>query len=119
MFQVQALRLIKSQLKILTSVFLAVLIFGMSVLPVFAATPEKSVNASAKLAFNLKGLNHNLAVQKAYIASKYLYVTQRPGGTVYLSRLASRSSQRGLPVALALGNSPLIRCHCASVRSER
>ncbi|MGO4109002.1 phage baseplate protein [Paenibacillus sp. YAF4_2] len=77
----------KRQLKLLASVGLAVLIFGMTVLPVFAATPGKTVNASATLAYNLKGLNHNLAVQKAYIASTYLYVTQRSGGTVYLSRL--------------------------------
>lgn len=87
MFQVQAFGLMKRQLKILTSVVLAIFLFGMSVLPVFAATPEKTVNASATLAYNLKGLHHNLAVQKAYIASTYLYVTQRSGGTVYLSRL--------------------------------
>ncbi|KRE40568.1 helveticin J family class III bacteriocin [Paenibacillus sp. Soil724D2] len=92
MFQVQALSLIKRQLKLLTSVVLAILILGMSVLPVFAATPAKTVNASATLAYNLKGLNHNLAVQKAYIASTYLYVTQRSGGTCYLSRLLINGS---------------------------
>ncbi|MBM7566287.1 hypothetical protein JOC55_003238 [Paenibacillus sacheonensis] len=74
-------------LKLLASFGLAMLIFGMTVLPAFAATPGKTVNASATLAYNLKGLHHNLAVQKAYIASTYLYVTQRSGGTVYLSRL--------------------------------
>ena len=51
-----------------------------------AATPEKTVNASATLAYNIKSLHHNLAIQKAYIASTYVYVTQRSGGTVYLSR---------------------------------
>ncbi|WP_375295487.1 phage baseplate protein [Paenibacillus doosanensis] len=66
---------------------LAMLMSGIAVLPAFAATPAKTVNASATLAYNLKGLKHNLAVQKAYIASTYLYVTQRSGGTVYLSRL--------------------------------
>ncbi|WP_434006901.1 hypothetical protein [Paenibacillus konkukensis] len=66
---------------------LAMLMSGVAVLPAFAATPAKTVNASATLAYNLKGLKHNLAVQKAYIASTYLYVTQRSGGTVYLSRL--------------------------------
>ncbi|WP_397334306.1 hypothetical protein [Paenibacillus glycanilyticus] len=71
---------------------LAMLLFGTAVLPVFAASPGKTVNASATLAYNLKGLNHNLAVQKAYIASKYLYVTQRSGGTVYLSRLLMSGS---------------------------
>src|SRR5688500_16193571 len=51
-----------------------------------AATPGKTVNASATLAYNIKSLNHNLAIQKAYIASSYVYVTQRSGSTVYLSR---------------------------------
>ncbi|MDT8975718.1 helveticin J family class III bacteriocin [Paenibacillus sp. chi10] len=87
MSQVQVLGLLKRQLKMFTSVVLAILIFGMSVLPAFAATPGKTVSASATLAYNLKGLNHNVAVQKAYIADKYLYVTQRSGGTCYLSRL--------------------------------
>lgn len=87
MSHVQALRFMHRPIKILTSVVVAILIFGMSVLPAFAATPEKTVNASATLAYNLKGLNHNVAVQKAYIADKYLYVTQRSGGTCYLSRL--------------------------------
>ncbi|AJY76860.1 helveticin J family class III bacteriocin [Paenibacillus beijingensis] len=92
MFQVQALNLIKRQLKILISVVVAILMFGISVVPVFAAIPEKTVNASATLAYNLKGLNHNVAVQKAYIASTYLYVTQRSGGTCYLSRLLINGS---------------------------
>ncbi|MCX6950954.1 MAG: helveticin J family class III bacteriocin [Verrucomicrobia bacterium] len=51
-----------------------------------AATPGKTVNASATLAYNIKSLNHNLAIQKSYIASSYVYVTQRSGSTVYLSR---------------------------------
>ncbi|WNQ10688.1 helveticin J family class III bacteriocin [Paenibacillus aurantius] len=71
----------------LTSFVIAILLFGMSVMPVFAASPAKTVNASAHLAYNLKGLKHNAAVQKAYIASTYVYVTQRSGGTCYLSRL--------------------------------
>ncbi|WP_442600487.1 hypothetical protein [Paenibacillus sp. KN14-4R] len=87
MFNFQALNLIKRQLKLLTSFVLVFLISTMHVLPVSAATPENTVNASATLAYNLKGLKHNLAVQKAYIASTYVYVTQRSGGTCYLSRL--------------------------------
>ncbi|MDD9269222.1 helveticin J family class III bacteriocin [Paenibacillus sp. GCM10023248] len=87
MFRVQALSLMKWRLKLLFSVVLSILIGGMSVMPAFAATPQKTVNASATLAYNLKGLKHNVAVQKAYIASTYLYVTQRSGGTCYLSRL--------------------------------
>ena len=51
-----------------------------------AATPGKTVNASATLAYNIKSLNHNVAIQKSYIASTYVYVTQRVGSTVYLSR---------------------------------
>lgn len=53
---------------------------------VSAATPAKTVNASATLAYNIKSLPRNLAIQKAYIATTYVYVTQRSGGTVYLSR---------------------------------
>ncbi|UUZ86416.1 class III bacteriocin [Paenibacillus sp. P26] len=79
MFQVQVRNFMKRQLKVLASVVLSVLMFGMSVLPVLAASPEKTVNASATLAYNLKGLKHNAAVQKAYIASTYVYVTQRSG----------------------------------------
>ncbi|WP_410768851.1 hypothetical protein [Fontibacillus sp. BL9] len=92
MFQGQVLSPINRQFKILSSVVLAVLVMGTYVMPAFAATPEKTVNASAKLAYNLKGLNHNLAVQKAYIADKYLYVTQRSAGKVYLSRLLINGS---------------------------
>lgn len=73
--------------KFAASLVLAMLMFGMAVMPAIAATPGKTVSASATLAYNLKGLKHNVAVQKAYIASTYLYVTQRSGGTVYLSRL--------------------------------
>ncbi len=61
------------------------LVLGLSTLA-SAATPGKTVNASATLAYNIKSLNHNLAIQKSYIASSYVYVTQRSGGTVYLSR---------------------------------
>lgn len=87
MFPARARRFTEKYVRIIVSLIGAVMLFGMTVMPVFAATPAKTVNASATLAYNLKGLNHNLAVQKAYIASKYLYVTQRSGGTVYLSRL--------------------------------
>ncbi|GIP36592.1 helveticin J family class III bacteriocin [Paenibacillus sp. J2TS4] len=87
MLPIQALRLTKRQLRVLTCIVAALILQIMTVLPAFAATPQKTVNASATLAYNLKGLQHNLAVQKAYIASTYIYVTQRSGGTVYLSRL--------------------------------
>ncbi|MGE7826769.1 hypothetical protein [Paenibacillus sp. NPDC093718] len=77
----------KMSFKIFTSVILAFLLFITPVLQADAASPGKTVNASAKLAYNLKGLKHNVAVQKAYIADKYIYVTQRSKGTCYLSRL--------------------------------
>ncbi|MCM3492192.1 class III bacteriocin [Paenibacillus lactis] len=77
----------KKKLKISTSVILAFLLFITPILPAAAASPGKTMNASAKLAYNLKGLRHNVAVQKAYIADKYIYVTQRSKGTCYLSRL--------------------------------
>lgn len=73
--------------KAVTSLLVAMLLFTMSVIPAAAATPEKTLNASATLAYNLKGLAHNVVVQKAYIADKYIYVTQRSGGNCYLSRL--------------------------------
>ncbi|AIQ13201.1 phage baseplate protein [Paenibacillus durus] len=104
MSQVQALKF-RRQLKILTSFVVAFLSFGMSVLPVFAAAPESTVNATATLAYNLKGLNHNLAVQKAYIADKYLYVTQRSGGTVYLSRLLINGSDATYVDEMTITNS--------------
>ncbi|CAG7607910.1 hypothetical protein PAESOLCIP111_01007 [Paenibacillus solanacearum] len=87
MMQVLLPGLMKRQLKTIAAVVLSMLISVWSVLPVYAATPAKTVSASATLAYNLKGLNHNVAVQKAYIASTYVYVTQRSGGTCYLSRL--------------------------------
>lgn len=87
MIQVSPLSFSSRKLKWLSTVLLVIFLSVTSALPVSAATPEKTVNASATLAYNLKGLKHNLAVQKAYIASTYVYVTQRSGGTVYLSRL--------------------------------
>lgn len=52
-----------------------------------AATPKSTASVKATLAYTLKGLKHNLAVQNFYIASKYIYITQRSGSTTYLSRL--------------------------------
>jgi hypothetical protein len=87
MFQVQAASFTKRKFKLITSVALSILLWGMSVLPVFAATPQQTVNASATLAYNILGLIHNKGVQKAYIGSTYLYVTQRVLGSCHLSRL--------------------------------
>jgi len=87
MFRVQTKGTVRRQVKLLASIILAMLVFVMSVLPAWAASPGKSIKASATLAYNLKGLRHNVAVQKAYIADKYVYATQRSKGTCYLSRL--------------------------------
>lgn len=108
---VQWLSLGKRQLKLLTSFVLAILISAMPVLPVFAATPERTVNASATLAYNLKGLKHNVAVQKAYIASTYVYVTQRSGGTCYLSRLLINGSDATYVDEMTITNSG----HCQTL----
>ncbi|WP_054955143.1 helveticin J family class III bacteriocin [Paenibacillus dakarensis] len=87
MYPIQTRRHDKNPLKVLLSLVLALSLFSLTALPAFAASPGKTVNASATLAYNLKGLKHNVAVQKAYIADKYVYVTQRSKGTCYLSRL--------------------------------
>ena len=87
MFHVQAFKRYRKPSRIFISVVLAMVIMAMNALPAWAATPAKTVNASATLAYNLKGLQHNVVVQKAYIATSYIYVTQRSGDTCYLSRL--------------------------------
>jgi hypothetical protein len=69
-----------------------------------AATPGKTVNASATLAYNIKSLRHNLAIQKSYIASSYVYVTQRSGGTVYLSRCLINGSDATYQDEMTLTN---------------
>ncbi|MDQ1914209.1 helveticin J family class III bacteriocin [Paenibacillus sp. GD4] len=111
MFQVQVLSLIRKKLLPLTMVVVSILLWGMSVLPAFAATPQKTVNASATLAYNLKGLKHNVAVQKAYIASTYVYVTQRSGGTCYLSRLLINGSDATYVDEMTITNSG----HCQTL----
>jgi hypothetical protein len=111
MLQVQLYTPMRKQFKLLASVILALLISVMSVLPAIAATPQKTVNASATLAYNLKGLNHNVAVQKAYIASSYVYVTQRSGGTCYLSRLLISGSDANYVDEMTITNSG----HCQTL----
>lgn len=79
------------------------LALGLSTLA-SAATPQKTVNASATLAYNIKSLKHNLAIQKSYIASSYVYVTQRSGGTVYLSRCLINGSDATYQDEMTLTN---------------
>ncbi|WP_308633871.1 helveticin J family class III bacteriocin [Paenibacillus silvisoli] len=111
MVQVQAIRHHKWSFKLLASFVLAIFIVGISVLPANAATPGKTVNASATLAYNLKGLKHNAAVQKAYIASKYVYVTQRSGGKCYLSRLLMKGNNATYVDEMTVTNSG----HCQTL----
>ncbi|HHT53424.1 MAG TPA: hypothetical protein GX011_00615 [Clostridiales bacterium] len=67
-------------------VFIVAVLTVVCVTPAEAATPQKTVNASATLFLTVKGLQHNVVIQNFYIGSTYLYVTQRVNGTVYLSR---------------------------------
>jgi hypothetical protein len=78
---------------------------------VLTATPLKVVNAGASLAYNLKGLKHNVVVQKAYIASSYIYVTQRSGGTCYLSRLRIQGNSANYVDEMTLKNTG----HCQTL----
>jgi hypothetical protein len=78
---------------------------------VLAATPGNTINASATLAYNLKGLQHNSAVQKAYIASTYVYVTQRSVGTCYLSRLRISGSDANYVDEMTITNAG----HCQTL----
>ncbi|MBM7565218.1 helveticin J family class III bacteriocin [Paenibacillus sacheonensis] len=101
----------RKPLKMLASVLLAILMFSLSALPAVAASPGKTVSAKAALAYNLKGLKHNAAVQKAYIATKYVYVTQRSGGKCYLSRLLIGGKNASYVDEMAVTNSG----HCQSL----
>ena len=53
-----------------------------------APSPVSTVNVTADLAYDLKGLKYNTVIQNFYIDTDYIYVTQSAGsGTFYLSRL--------------------------------
>jgi hypothetical protein len=88
MFQASESKVARRQGKLIVSIMLSILLLGTSVMPALAATPQKTVNASATLAYNILGLNHNKVVQKAYLGSTYLYVIQRDEGDCHLSRLS-------------------------------
>jgi hypothetical protein len=83
---------------------MAVLMTVFCVIPADAATPNKTVNASATLYMTVKGLTHNLAIQKFYVASTYLYITQRSGGTVYLSRCVMNGNEANYLDSMTLTN---------------
>lgn len=73
----------KKIVKNLLLAFITSLILVSTTVTTQAAT-TKSV--TPKLAYTIKGLNHNLNVQNFYVGSSYLYITQRKGSTTYLSR---------------------------------
>ena len=77
--------------KIILRFLSALLIVGM-LLPlgtsgVSAATPNSTADATATLAYTLRGLPVDRAVQNFYIGETYLYITQRIDNVTYLSRL--------------------------------
>lgn len=73
--------------KKIIAALMAVIMLSTCMVAVNAATPNSKVSTSGKLAYTLKGLKHNLVVQNYYIATNYIYATQRSGSTTYLSRL--------------------------------
>ena len=66
---------------------MAILMLLSNVVMAAAAVPRSTAQVDASLAYTLKGLKHNLAVQNFYVATNYIYITQRTGSTTYLSRL--------------------------------
>ncbi|PYE48630.1 hypothetical protein HUB98_22305 [Paenibacillus barcinonensis] len=107
----QSQRFTAMKWKTLISSLLAFILLLVSVAPALAASPGKTVNASAKLAYNLKGLKFDRAVQKAYIADKYVYVTQRVNGTCHLSRLLIKGSDAQYVDHMTITNSG----HCQTL----
>lgn len=51
-----------------------------------AVAPSKKVTATPTLRYKIQGLKSTAAIQKAYVGSTYVYVTQRNDDTTYLSR---------------------------------
>ncbi|MBR6826391.1 MAG: hypothetical protein IKM59_07585 [Oscillospiraceae bacterium] len=76
----------KLSLQFLSLALALVLVFGCCQ-GVFAATPSSEANASATLAYTLKGLPLGRAIQNFYVGVNYIYITQRVDATTYVSRL--------------------------------
>ena len=53
-------------------VFVVTVLTFVCITPAEAATPQKTVNASATLFLTVKGLQHNVVIQNFYIGSTYL-----------------------------------------------
>lgn len=83
---------------------MAFLMTAFCVIPADAATPNQTVSASATKLLTVKGLQHNVVIQGFYVASTYLYVTQRSGGTVYLSRCLMSGSEATFVDKMTLTN---------------
>ncbi len=77
----------------LLSLVLAVILFSGCVHMTLAATPSSESNASATLAYTLRGLPLGRAVQNFYVGDTYIYITQRVNAITYLSRLEIRGSE--------------------------
>ncbi|MBR4308861.1 MAG: hypothetical protein IKT58_04605 [Oscillospiraceae bacterium] len=69
------------------SLLLAVTLLSGCIQMTFAATPSSTSNASATLAYTLKGLPLGRAIQNFYVGATYIYITQRVDATTYVSRL--------------------------------
>jgi hypothetical protein len=76
--------------RIILSAGLIIALSGFNCIVVFGKTtsPDKTYTKAPTLAYTIKGLNHNLAIQNFYIGKKNVYITQRYGATTYLSRCA-------------------------------
>lgn len=76
--------------RIISLVLLVIMLVSavvISPMSISAATPSSTVKTSSTLAYTLKGLKYNRAVQNFYIGAKHIYVTQRADDTTYISRL--------------------------------
>ena len=74
--------------RILGVLLVLAMLCGLAPAVLAAPSPVSTVNVTADLAYDLKGLKYNTVIQNFYIDTDYIYVTQNAGsGTFYLSRL--------------------------------
>ncbi|MBQ2445102.1 MAG: hypothetical protein II272_01545 [Oscillospiraceae bacterium] len=74
--------------RILGVLLVLAMLCGLAPAVLAAPSPISTVNVTADLAYDLKGLKYNTVIQNFYIDTDYIYVTQNAGsGTFYLSRL--------------------------------
>ncbi|MBQ9833324.1 MAG: hypothetical protein IJO48_06295, partial [Clostridia bacterium] len=77
----------KTALRVLSMIMIVVMLMLGTISTANAATPNSTVSAKATLAYTLKGLPLGRAIQNFYVATTYIYITQRVDSTTYLSRL--------------------------------